>query len=191
MRKSTSLDTITKPALVIDLDDTIVRVTEIRPHDMNENNFFTIKLKKRKFYVEKRPNLTFFLDKISNFYDIYFFTASHHEYANSIIDKILPEIDESCRFFRDSCIDAFGYCVKDLSLIRRPLKKVLLVDDFAGSALLFPKNLVRVKPWNGEKDDIILLDLANILEGIALERDLRSAFHEILEKSKVKGINAF
>lgn len=59
------------------------------------------------------------------------FTASHECYANVIIDYLDPDRDLiSARYFRDSCFRTEeGFYVKDLRVIDRDLRNVLLVDN--------------------------------------------------------------
>lgn len=113
------------------------------------------------------------------------------EYANLIIDKISPETKQNHRFFRDSCLNIYGYYVKDLNIIGRPLKQVLLIDDSSGSALKTPKNLIKIQPFQGEKDDKVLLNLLAVLENVALENDLRSTFKDVIKNGKFEGISTF
>ena len=136
----------TKPAIVFDIDNTLVYVTPIAPNNLENTEFFTIKIKRRKFYVQTRPYLNYFLEKISKLYNVYFFTASSQEYASQIINKIYPQVKQFHSFFRDSCTEMYGYLVKDLNKIKTPLQKTLLIDDSTGSALKSPKNLVKIFP---------------------------------------------
>lgn len=181
----------TKPAIVVDLEDTLVHVTSLPTNNMETDNYFIIKFKKRKYYVQMRPHLQYFLEKLEKLYDIYIFTASTKDYANQIINHILPNVKNSSRFFRDSCSNICGYFVKDLSLIKCPIQKILLIDDFAGSAMKNPKNLIKIKPWNGEKDDNVLQNLSSVLENIALDSDLRESFINTLKTENYEGINTF
>lgn len=180
-----------RPTIAVDLDETLVHVTSIAPVNLDNSNSFTFILKKNRFYVQTRPNLKYFLEKLSELVNVYIFTASSKEYANKIIDKILPNLKECRRFFRDSCINEYGYYMKDLSKINSPINKILLVDDLTGSALLYPKNLVRIKPWNGDKNDKVLLDLISIFEKISTENDIRDSFIEIIKNGNYDGINTF
>lgn len=184
-------DNTSRPTIVVDLDETLVHVTPIAPKDLDKSNYFTISVKKRKFYVQMRPNLNNFLEQISKFFNICVFTASEQNYANKIIDKILPNVKKCCRFFRDSCINMYGYYVKDLDIINCSLKQILLVDDVAGSALKNPKNLIKIKPWNGEKEDDALKNLMNILEKIAYDGDLRTSYIETVQNGNFEGIGIF
>lgn len=180
-----------KPAIVVDLDDTLVHVTPIAPVNLDNNNSFTITINRRKFFVQTRPYLQLFLDKLSKSYDIYIFTSSNEKYANKIIDKILPNLKKSCRFFRDSCINMYGYLVKDLDVINKPLSQILLIDDSAGSALKNPKNLVKIKPWSGERNDSVLKNLIFILDSIANDDDLRVSYLQMIKNCNCEGIGAF
>mgnify|MGYP001067124760 CR=1 FL=1 len=103
----------------------------------------------------------------------------------------MPNVDKSRRFYNNSCINTYGYCVKDLNIIRRPLSQLLLIDDSAGSALNNPKNLVKIKPWIGEKNDSILKDLLYLLEKIVYERDLRISYIENIKNGKYEGFSTF
>lgn len=191
MHKSSSSTIISKPTIVIDLDDTLVYVTPLPPNNSKIKNYFPIHVKRRTFYVQKRPCLQYFLDQLSKVYDIYIFTSSDKEYADLIIDKILPNLNKKHRFYKDSCSSIYGYYIKDLQLIGRPLNKTLLIDDSAGSSLKNPKNLIKVKPWNGESNDRVLFYLLKVLQSIALEKDLRISFLEAVKKYKYDGIGSF
>lgn len=58
------------------------------------------------------------------------FTASHECYANVIVDYLDPKRLISHRYFRDSCWRSEeGFYVKDLRVIDRDLRNVLLVDN--------------------------------------------------------------
>ena len=189
LKRSKSGFFIPKPAIALDLDNTLVYVTPIRPMT---NDYTTIQFRRRKMYVQVRPHLREFVKKLSKHYDVFIFTSAAKDYANNIVDKILPEIHKCRRLFRDSCQDLYGYFVKDLKKLRRPLNKVLLVDDIAGSALNHPDNLIKISPWQGEKQDNALYgELLPILDQIAYEHDLSVAFRDALKKRKLETISTF
>lgn len=110
---------------------------------------FTVKFNRRRVYVTTRPGLQSFYSTVKKMFDIYFFTSSEKKYADQIIDFIDDSIPHERRFFRDSCICYAGYYVKDLSILKRDLQDVVLLDDTEGCALKQPKNLIRVNPWYG------------------------------------------
>ncbi len=59
------------------------------------------------------------------------FTASHECYGNVIVDHLDPNKELIAhRYFRDSCFKTEeGFYVKDLRVIDRDLRKVLLIDN--------------------------------------------------------------
>ncbi|OHS98736.1 NLI interacting factor-like phosphatase family protein [Tritrichomonas foetus] len=141
----------TKPALVIDLDDTIIHST-IKP--MGQDSF-QVKLGRRRLFVDVRPGVADALKVLSSIYELFIFTASQVEYAEPIIEKVAPFIPKINRFYRDSCAPFCGYMVKDLNLLNRPLESIILVDDIIGSGLMQPKNIIGIPPWNGNVNDQI------------------------------------
>jgi Dullard-like phosphatase family protein len=180
--------TESRPALVLDLDDTLVATTFIRPC----TETFAIRVRRRQFFARLRPGLLSFIKTVSEDYDLFFFTASAREYGDPIIDIISPETPRERRFFRDSCSPCCGYPVKDLRLLGRPLSRILLIDDLEGSALMQPANLVRVSPWQGsdEGDCVLLGQLLPILREIARERDLPQAIRDAMSRNQCRDLFA-
>jgi Dullard-like phosphatase family protein len=180
--RRSSVNTIPGPALVLDLDETLVHCSLIAPRS---GQYFQVRVRRRHLFVQTRPGLAEFLARVQRIYDVFFFTASTPEYAGLIIDKIAPEVRPCRRFFRDSCKPVSGYLVKDLSILRRPLTQTLLVDDIAGSALAQPANLVRICPWTGDQRDHVLIDeLLPLLESLAFYSDLTAQTRQAIMKGK-------
>lgn len=179
----------TKPAIVLDLDETIVNCSMIKAVDCS----FSVKVgNHRRAYISSRPGLHEFLKEVSIMFDIFFFTASSKIYANQIIDTILPDTPSDHRFFCTSCRNIYGYSVKDLSLIGRPMSQILLVDDIIGSAILQPENLIRITPWDGDQNDSVLLDqLLPILVRVKEEGNLPLATRKILDQNSSLFKNLF
>jgi TFIIF-interacting CTD phosphatase-like protein len=131
------------------------------------------------------------LDSVSRDFDLYFFTASERDYANQVIDAIAPGTPQERRFFRDSCCTCAGYPVKDLRLLRRPLARVLIVDDIEGSAMFQPENLIRIAPWyGGEDDDVLASELLPALTQCAAEHNLPAAFRDSVMRNKFRALYA-
>jgi CTD small phosphatase-like protein 2 len=175
-----------RASLVLDLDDTLIATTFLRPSTEN----FSIRVRRRQLFAKPRPGLISFLQTVSEDYDVFFFTASAREYGDPIIDAIAPGTPAERRFFRDSCSPYCGYPVKDLRLLGRPLSKILLIDDLEGSALMQPENLIRISPWHGldENDNVLMGQLLPLLREIAMEEDLRSTVAVVLEKNGCKDL---
>lgn len=189
MSRSWSCGFIPCSSIALDLDETLVFVTAIKP---KSGDFFSIRVRRRTLYVQMRPGLLDFLSHVRKLFDVFFFTAAQSDYANQVIDRIAPGVPPCRRLCRDACRVQSGYFVKDLAILRRPLNRVILVDDAPGSALNNPENLIRVTPWNGEKkDDVLMAKLLPILQNIAHEEDLGESARQIITKSRKNGIDVF
>ena len=78
---------------------------------------------------------------MSLIYEIVIFTASSPGYANSIIDYLDPNKKFSLnirfiqhRLFRENCIiTKEGYYIKDLRILNKDLKDIIIVDNLAYS----------------------------------------------------------
>lgn len=80
--------------------------------------------------INIRPYAKECLEELAKDYELIVFTASHECYANVIIDEIDKKRLISHRYFRDSCSRSDeGFYVKDLRVIDRDLKNVLLIDN--------------------------------------------------------------
>jgi CTD small phosphatase-like protein 2 len=162
-----------RPAAVFDLDETLIFGSSIRP----QGECLTIRIGRRRVYVKTRPGLPLFLKSVKGFFDVYFFTYSTPAYANAVIDSIAPDTPQDHRLFREDCVSHSGYPLKDLRLLHRPLHRLVMVDDVEGSALMHPKNLVRIGPWLGqdEDDSVLMKELWPLLKAVAGENDLPAA----------------
>jgi Dullard-like phosphatase family protein len=187
--RSFSHGIIPRPVLVLDLDETLVHATLTTP---SSGAYFQVRVRRRHLFVQIRPGLTDFLARVQRIYDVFFFTGSLPDYGNAIIEKVAPDVHNCRRFFRDSCQAVCGYLVKDLSVLRLPLARTLLVDDIAGSALANRGNLVLIKPWMGDQNDRVLTEsLLPLLEQVVLCSDLAAVARETLMKGKSPGLAAF
>lgn len=60
----------------------------------------------------------------------------------------------------------YWWLFKDLSKLNRDLKKVILVDWDPKSFKFQPENALRVLKYDGDDNDVDLVDLAALLKGI-------------------------
>jgi Dullard-like phosphatase family protein len=175
------------PALVLDLDETLIFGSPIR----SDAASIQVRVRNRRFFIRMRPGLADFVKSVSPVFDIFFFTASSPEYANPIIEAIVPESPTDHRFSRENCTMSSGYAIKDLRTLNRPLKQIVLVDDIEGSALFQPRNLVRIAPWYGtdENDKVLMQQLLPLLEEISKARDIPSEFRKIIDSGKMPDLH--
>ena len=154
--------------LVLDLDETLIHVPK----------------GKKYFYSQSlilRPGLIDFLRNLKEFYELIIFTSSLKEYADKIIDFI--EKDEkyfSYRLYRDNAVIINNMYYKDLNILGRDLKKIIIIDD-KKQHILQNENSIIIKPFISESEDnnndFILFDLILILIRIANEKpdDIRKS----------------
>ena len=143
--------------LVLDLDETLIS------YQKDEYG---------RGIIKTRPNLNLFLSEINKIYELIIFTAGTQEYA----DPILNIIDQkNCffekRLYRQHAIIIDDGFVKDLSLLGRDIKKVIIIDNNPLNYELQKENGIFIKSFYGEKDDNVLLELIPILKKIALKKD--------------------
>lgn len=161
---------LTKPILVMDLDQTMI---------------YSVPERDGRFTVHFRPHLLWFLERASYlFSEVVLFTAATKSYADAIVDHILamlPPSDSNAnlfvkRFYRPSCtVSPRGGVVKDLTLVSLDMSKVILVDDTPSTFSLQPRNGVRIKRWFGEEDDVALVHcMKRVLEPACLRNDVRN-----------------
>ncbi|KAL8447551.1 hypothetical protein Emed_004339 [Eimeria media] len=156
-----------KKTLVLDLDETLVRSTFAKPSVYT----FIIKVdldgKERPIYINKRPGVTLFLNEVAKLFEVVIFTASVSKYADPVMDKLDPTKLCSWRLFREYCTYIDGVFVKDLSLLGRDLKNIIIIDNSTRAYLWHAENAIPIKSWFEDPHDRELLDLIPILQSLA------------------------
>jgi len=170
-----------KKTLVLDLDETLVSCSPKRDYACRDLRKVQISIDggiTLDIFCKLRPHLKRFFAEVSKHYEIFVFTASEKSYADPIINLIDPGrkiITEA--FFRENCVQfKGGLCVKDLSLLNRDLKDVVLVDDSIISFAYQLENGIPILPFTGTEDyeDKQLLDLKDYLIKLADVADVRN-----------------
>lgn len=158
--------------LVLDLDETLVHSSMAKPNAPHEEvTVYSPEGSPYTVYVQKRPYLDYFIEKVSYDYNLVIFTASKKEYA----DPVISHIDKYCllskRKFRESCIKTPQGYIKDLTTIEPDLGKIVLVDNAEISGVLHPDNILLIKAWYSGEDDKELLKFVNILTSYAAKHN--------------------
>ncbi|MBV96332.1 Transcription elongation factor SPT5, partial [Eschrichtius robustus] len=115
----------------------------------------------------------------------------HPEWSTAfpLIDSVDPHGFISYRLFRDATRYMDGHHVKDISCLNRDPARVVVVDCKKEAFRLQPYNGVALRPWNGNSDDRVLLDLSAFLKTIALNgvEDVRTVLeHYALEEDPLE-----
>ena len=149
-----------------------------------EGNIFNI-------FVLKRPGVEEFIAKISKLYELVVFTASMSQYANPLLNKLDPCHLIKHRLFREHCKFIGDGFVKDLSLLGRDLKNVIIVDNTPFAYRLHPLNAVPISSWFYDKDDIQLYDLYYILKLLSFVDDVILLIIITINKYSTKKCSSF
>jgi len=183
--------------LVLDMDECLIhsnfqidgedidnnyRQNEYRPSqvDTYEDSFEIVMDDGERAIVNKRPGVDQFLQEVSEFCDIYVLTAGLESYAQPILDVLDPKgTIFAGRFYRDSCQVRKGMFLKDLSVVRKDLSKVILVDNNPVSFLMQPSNGIPVPSFYGNANDRTFDSLTKVLNSLRDVDDVRPRLHEL------------
>ena len=133
---------------------------------------------------------------MAEIYEIIIFTASLKEYADLVIDSIDPEKKLiSKRFYRDHMSKVKDrYFIKDLSIIKKDLSKILIIDNVCENFEKQPDNGIFIKSWYDDEEDTDLKDLIPFLHKIVKDdikdvriflRDFRDDLIENIKKGSI------
>ncbi|KAG2468165.1 CNEPA phosphatase, partial [Polypterus senegalus] len=136
------LNAVKRKILVLDLDETLIHSHHdgvlrptVRPGTPPD---FILKVVIDKhpvrFFVHKRPHVDFFLEVVSQWYELVVFTASMEIYGSAVADKldnnrgILKR-----RYYRQHCTLEMGSYIKDLSVVHHDLSSIVILDNSPGA----------------------------------------------------------
>lgn len=163
-----------KKTVVIDLDETLIHAS---PTNKKPDHIITKILPDGSslcLKVSIRPFAKEFIRTVSHYAEVIIFTASVRTYADPIIDLLDPQRELiKLRLYRESCqLTSQGY-VKDLSILKKPLKDILIIDNLASSFAKQRENGILISSWYGDPNDIELLKLCKNIKRILSYEDLR------------------
>ena len=182
-----------KKTLILDLDETLVhssmnpfpKCADITlPINFNGRNIF--------IYVLKRPFLEKFLEEMNLLYDIIIFTASLPEYSEPLLDIIDKNKVIKFRLNRSHCRHYQNIYIKDLKVINRNLKDMIIIDNNPESYLMNKENAIPILTWEDDVNDNELIKLIPVLKYLAKVDDVRNVINQIVDRNNEKvNFNAF
>ena len=176
-----------KKTLILDLDETLVHSGF---HPFNRKSDFTLNIKvdgkNHTIFVLKRPYVEEFLSEIAPYFEIIIFTASISEYASPLIDMLDKNKLTSGRLFRQHCLFNHGLYLKDIKIIQKDLKDVIIIDNNPVSYVLNQDNGIPIITWYDDLNDKELLNLIPFLKYLSTENDVRDVIKNVVDKQTNK-----
>ena len=171
-----------KKTLILDLDETLVH-SAFYPFQTKSDIILNINLdgKNHIIHVLKRPNLDYFLKKVSEIYNIIIFTASLSQYASPLIDILDPE-NKFKRLFRENCLKRNGFYIKDLNQIGKNFKDIIIIDNNPISFIMNQDNGLPIMTWYENMNDNELIKLIPLLEYLSNVNDVRPIINQIVNR---------
>jgi RNA polymerase II subunit A small phosphatase-like protein len=161
-----------RKCLVLDLDETLVH-SSFKPVP-NPDYIIPVLLEgtTHRVYVVKRPGVDLFLEKLGALYEIVVFTASLSKYADPLLDMLDVHHVIQGRLFRESCTVYQNNYVKDLQLLGRDIKDVIIVDNSPASYMFQPENAIGVSTFIDDINDRELYYCLPFLEAMLNVQDV-------------------
>ncbi|KAI9092113.1 HAD-like domain-containing protein, partial [Phlyctochytrium arcticum] len=157
-----------KKCLVLDLDETLVHSSFKAVPQADFIIPVEIDGQVHNVYVLKRPGVDVFMQRLGAQFEVVVFTASLSKYADPVLDKLDRHRVVEHRLFREACIHHKGNYVKDLSMLGRDLKDVIILDNSPASYIFHPTNAIPISSWFNDPNDTELLDLIPFLEDLKM-----------------------
>ncbi|CAD8144716.1 unnamed protein product [Paramecium octaurelia] len=155
-----------KKTVIFDLDETLVHCNE--DESMPSQILLPITFptgEKVNAGINIRPFAEKMIQLLSNVCEVMIFTASHECYANEVINHLDPQSRVKRRIFRDSCVTDENsiYYIKNLEVIDRDLKDVVIVDNASYSFFHHLENGIPIISFYDDKQDNQLIKLYRFL----------------------------
>ncbi|CAD8195984.1 unnamed protein product [Paramecium pentaurelia] len=153
--------------LLLDLDETLI-------HSCHSKEQAQVNINQISFNV--RPYTNYFLNKLSEIYSIFIFTASSSSYASVIVDYLDPDQSKIIGIFsRNHCMETKnGFFIKDLRTLKDiDLSSTIIVDNLAHSFGLQIDNGIPILEWNSDEKDEELKYLTEYLIKASEVEDVR------------------
>jgi Dullard-like phosphatase family protein len=171
-----------KLSVILDLDETLVHANFVQPDIYDFKIDVPSADRHITVYIQKRPGVDEFIRTAAREFDLFIYTAAHFSYAQLVMKTILPCFPSERILWRGHCRLVNGYIAKDLTLFKRDLSRVVLVDNSPQSFLLQPQNGILISTWLGDYTDLTLMQqLLPFLRYCAIVPDVRHAIEHSIE----------
>jgi len=124
--------------------------------------------------VYLRPGLQRFIDRGSAMFEFVVFTAALSVYAKPVLDRIDPQKKFAHRLYREATVTYKGQpFVKDLSLLGRDLKRIIIIDNNPYAMLATPDNAMPILSFYDDPTDRELDKALALLQEMRNLEDVR------------------
>ena len=136
--------------MVLDLDETLISSQRNFSYKI-KNNISNININLKKNKIILRPGLHEFLHDMKSLFELIIFSSGAKDY----VDPIVKMIEKNEKYFdhilyrQHITVDENGDNVKNLELIGRDLKNVIIIDDISKYFKLQKENGICIKPFCG------------------------------------------
>ena len=173
-----------KYSLVLDLDETLIYCHKSN-YKLN-HNLDRITIPKKTIII--RPGLHEFLHDMKLLFELIIFSSGTPDY----VDPIVKMIEKDEKFFdyilyrQHITIDESGDKIKDLNLLGRDLKNIIIIDDISTYFKKQKSNGICIRPFNGNiiSDRKTLKTLNCVLQTIRYDADETKDIRISLNKFK-------
>ncbi|XP_053285412.1 CTD nuclear envelope phosphatase 1A-like [Pleuronectes platessa] len=139
-----------------------------------------------RFFVHKRPHVDFFLEVVSQWYELVVFTASMEIYGSAVADNL--DNNRSFlkrRYYRQHCTLDLGSYIKDLSVVHNDPSSIVILDNSPAAYRSHPDNAIPIKSWFSDPSDRALLNLLPMLDALRFTADVRSILSRNLHQHRL------
>ena len=171
-----------KYTLVLDLDETLIY---LMPNNIYLNALG--KFGEGKHTLILRPGLINFLQKMKPLYELVIFSFGTYQY----VDNVIKIIEKKEKFFehvlyRQHATVNNGEYIKDLSLLGRDLKNIIIVDDIPQVFKMQERNGICIKAFYGDTvtERNTLKILGKILETVRFDAEETGDIRKSLDKQR-------
>jgi TFIIF-interacting CTD phosphatase-like protein len=158
-----NINKMKKQLIVLDLDETLVRTTDIPIHGRSPDFVWN------NLYIYKRPFLIYFLIDTTRLYDIAIWSAGAEEYVHTVVNHFIPKnIKLQFVYSKQHCeiVNGIHFRKPLTKLSHLDYENILILDD--NGHLTFENNKKCIIPnkYYGCSYDYELLDIATYLNHI-------------------------
>jgi Dullard-like phosphatase family protein len=171
-----------KYTLVLDLDETLVY---FMPNNMFLNEEGRIRGDKHALIF--RPGLIDFLKKMRPLFELVIFSFGTFDYVDNVI-KIIEKKEKYFEYvlYRQHATVSNNEYIKDLSLLGRDLKNIIIVDDIPQVFKMQERNGICIKPFSGDivSERNTLKILGKILEKVRFDAEEDGDIRKSLDRQR-------